>query len=197
MPRKKDDEKRKIILNSATKVFAKKGFANTKIQDVAEEAGVAHGTIYLYFKSKEELFTSIFHESLAELIEYTKSEIEKEKNAENKFRRMVSLQLDIMESESDLTKLILVEFPRTGNFLNDSNIGVLSDYIDMIVVLLNDGIKSGIFASDIKTDIIATMIYSAMQGLATRWILDGMSYKLKDMDKQIAEIFLNGIRANK
>ena len=195
MPRKKDDEKRKRILDAATIVFAKKGYAETKIQDVAKEADVAHGTIYLYFKSKDELFISIFQESLGELIKYIGSEIKKESNVEDKFKRMISLQLDIIESNPDLTKLILIEFPRTGNFLNNRNIDVLSDYIDMIVELLNEGIKEDVFSNGIKTEITATMIYAAMQGVATRWILDGMSYQLRDMDAKISEMLLKGIKA--
>jgi TetR/AcrR family fatty acid metabolism transcriptional regulator len=194
MPRKKDDQKRKKILDSATKVFARNGFANTKIQDVANECGIAHGTIYLYFKSKDELFMSIFQDNLSELISYINSEVEKEENAEKKFRKMISLQLDIIESNPDLTKLILIEFPRTGNFLNDRNIDVLSDYIDMIINILRVGIEQKIFSIDIKTEITATIIYAGVQGLATRWLLDGMSYQLKDIEKQIADFFLEGLK---
>lgn len=193
MPRKRDEEKRKNILDSATKVFADKGFADTKIQDIANESGVAHGTIYLYFKSKDDLFTSIFQENLAELISYIGSEIQKETSSESKFRRMISLQLDIIESNPDLTKLILIEFPRTGNFLNSGNIDVLSDYIDLIGNLLDEGIKEGTFSTGIRTEIAATMIYASMQGVATRWLLDGMGYSLKEIETEIADFLLKGL----
>jgi TetR/AcrR family transcriptional regulator, fatty acid metabolism regulator protein len=195
LARKKDEEKRKKILESATKVFARMGFSNTRIQDVAFEAGIAHGTVYLYFKSKDELFISIFQESLGELIKYADSEIQKKDNAEDKLRRMLSLQLDVIEENPDLTKLILIEFPRTGNFLNDNNIDVLANYIDLIGNIISDGIKEGIFSTNLKIDIVATMIYAAMQGIATRWILDGMSYSLKTIDAEISEIFLKGLKS--
>lgn len=197
MPRKKDAEKRQKIIDSAIRVFANRGFANTKIQDIANEAEVAHGTIYLYFKSKDELFMSIFQEKLAELIEYINTEIQKEENAKTKFKRMVTIQLDIIESNPDLTKLILIEFPRTGNFLNDRNVNVLSNYIDMIVKLLDDGVKEGTFSISIAIEITATMIYAGMQGIATRWLLDGMSYRLNELNNQIAEMFLKGIESQK
>jgi len=193
MPRKKDEEKRKNILVSATKVFAEKGFADTKIQDIANECGVAHGTIYLYFKSKDNLFMSIFQENLGELIAYISSEIQKETSSEDKFRRMISLQLEIIESNPDLTKLILIEFPRTGNFLENGNIDMLSDYIDMIGDLLDEGIKEGTFSTGIRTEIVATMIYASMQGVATRWLLDGMSYGLKEIEEQVADFLLKGL----
>ena len=197
MARKKDEEKRKKILDAATKVFARVGFSNTRIQDVAQEAGIAHGTVYLYFKSKDDIFISIFQESLGELIDYISSEVQKKDSAEDKLRRMISLQLDVIEENPDLTKLILIEFPRTGNFLTDRNIDVLSNYIDVIGDVLRNGIEEGIFSTNVKPDIIATMIYAAMQGIATRWILDGMSYSIKTIDVEISEIFLKGLKSQR
>ena len=87
MPRKKQEEKRVRILEAAARVFVREGFYNAKMNDVAQEAGVAHGTVYLYFESKESLLISLFKESLGELIQYTQSEIQKEKNAEDKLKR--------------------------------------------------------------------------------------------------------------
>ncbi|HGE72347.1 TPA: TetR/AcrR family transcriptional regulator [Candidatus Poribacteria bacterium] len=195
MSRRKDNEKRKRILDSAIKVFAKTGYSDARIQDVAEEAGVSHGTVYIYFKNKDALFMSIFQEILGELIQYISSEIQKEKNAEDKIRRIISMQLDIIEENPDLTKLILIEFPRSGNFLNDSNTNVLSRYIDLISDVLKQGIDEGIFSIEMRTEVTATMIYAGIQGIATRWILDGMGYSLKAMEKSIADILLNGLKS--
>ncbi len=197
MARKKDDEKRRSILESATRVFASKGFYNAKIQEVAAEAGVAHGTVYLYFKSKDDLLAAIFYEVLGDLIEYIHSEVQKEKRAEDKFRKMISLQIDIIEENPDLTKLILIEFPRTGKFLSNSNIDILSKYIDMIASIINEGIREGEFDVNIKIDIVATMIYAGIQGLANRWILDDMQYTLKGMEKGVSDFFLEGIKSCK
>ncbi|MEK7400305.1 MAG: TetR/AcrR family transcriptional regulator [Candidatus Poribacteria bacterium] len=195
MSRKKDSEKRKRILDSAIKVFARTGYSDARMQDVAKEADVSHGTVYVYFKNKDTLFVSIFQEILGKLIQYIGSEIQKEKNAEDKLRRMISMQLDIIEENPDLTKLILIEFPRSGNFLSDSNTDVLSRYIDLISDVIKQGIDGGIFSIGIRTDIIATMIYAGIQGIATRWILDGMSYSLKVMHKEITDILLNGLKS--
>lgn len=194
MSRKKDNEKRKRILESAIKVFAKTGYSDARIQDVAKEAGVSHGTVYIYFENKDTLFMSIFQEILGELIQYISSEIQKEKNAEKKIRRIISMQLDIIEENPDLTKLILIEFPRSGNFLSDSNTGVISRYIDLISDVLRQGISEGIFSVELRTEIVATMIYAGIQGIATRWILDGMNYSLRMMEKPIADIILNGLK---
>ncbi len=109
---------------------------------------------------------------------------------------MISLQIDIIEKNPDLTKLILIEFPRTGKFLSNSNIDILSKYIDMIASIINEGIKEGGFDFNIKIDMVATMIYAGIQGLATRWILDDMQYTLKGMEKGVSDLFLEGIKAH-
>lgn len=194
MARKKQEEKRVRILESAAKVFAREGFYNAKIKDVAQEAGVAHGTVYLYFSSKEDLLISLFRENLSELIQYVQSEIQKEKNAEDKLRRMMSLQIELIETNPELTALMLVEFPQTGKFLSSDSINELAAYIDMIANILKEGMAEGIFDNSIDVDVVATVIYSGIQGIATRWVLEEMKYPLKKVADEISKVFLDGIR---
>ena len=193
MPRKKQEGKRKIILEAATKVFAREGFHKAKIGDVAHEAGVAHGTVYTYFGSKDDLLISIFRENIRELVEHVKSEIQKEKNAEDKLRRMISLQLELIETNPELTALMLVEFPQTGRFLSSDSIHELAAYIDMIANILKEGIDEKVFDDSIDVGIAATVIYAGIQGIATRWILEGMEYPLKKVSGAVSEMFLRGI----
>ncbi len=194
MPRKKQEDKRVKILESAAKVFAREGFYNAKIGDVAQEAGVAHGTIYIYFKSKEDLLISLFKESLSGLIQYVQSEIQKEENAEDKLRRMISLQIELIETNPELTALMLIEFPQTGKFLSSDSINELAAYIDMIANILKEGMAEGVFDSSMDADVIATVIYSGIQGIATRWVLEEMKYPLKEVADEISETFLSGIK---
>lgn len=194
MARKKQEEKRVRILESAAKVFAREGFYNAKIKDVAQEAGVAHGTVYLYFSSKEDLLISLFRENLSELIQYVQSEIQKEKNAEDKLRRMMSLQIELIETNPELTALMLVEFPQTGKFLSSDSINELAAYIDMIANILKEGMAEGVFDNSIDVDVVATVIYSGIQGIATRWVLEEMKYPLKKVADEISKVFLDGIR---
>jgi TetR/AcrR family fatty acid metabolism transcriptional regulator len=194
MPRKKRAEKRRAILEAAAVVFAKEGFYNAKIEDVAHEAGVAHGTVYLYFGSKEDLLISIFRENLNWLMEYMQSEIQKETNAEDKLSKMISLQIELLETNPELAALMLVEFPQTGRFLSSDAIDGLAAYIDMIADILKQGVTEKVFDDSIDMDIIATVIYAGIQGIATRWILEGMEYPLKKVAGEISEVFLRGIR---
>ena len=194
MPRKKQEEKRVKILDAAAKVFAREGFYNAKIGDVANEAGVAHGTVYLYFESKDDLLISLFKENLSEVVQYIESEIQKEKNAEDKLRRMISLQLELIETHPNLTALILVEFPQTGKFLSSDSVDELAAYIDMIADVLKEGAAENIFDASMDADVVATVIYSGIQGIATRWILEKMTYPLKEVADEVSRTFLKGIR---
>ena len=194
MSLKKEGEKYGKILEAAATVFARDGFHNAKIGDVAREAGVAHGTIYLYFGSKDDLLISVFRENLNWLIKHIASEIQAENNAEDKLRRMISLQIDLIEANPDLTALMLVEFPQAGKFLNEDSTYELAAYIDMIANILKEGIAEKVFDNDIDVDVIATVIYAGIQGIATRWILEERRYPLKKLACDISKVFLNGIR---
>ena len=195
MPRKKQAEKRKGILKAAARVFAREGFHNAKIGDVAYEAGVAHGTVYLYFESKDDLLVSVFRENLSELIEYVKSEIQKEENAEDRLRRMISLQIELIETNPELTALLLVEFPQTGKFLNSHAMDEVAAYIDMIADILKEGMAERTFDYTMDANIVATVIYAGIQGIATRWILEEMKYPLKEVAGEISAVFLSGIKS--
>ena len=194
MPRKKQEEKRASILEAAARVFARKGFHNAKIGDVAKEAGVAHGTVYIYFEGKDELLISLFKENLSAIVQYVGTEIQKEKNAEDKLKRMISLQIELIETYPDLTALMLVELPQTGKFLSDGSIDELAAYIDLIADILREGIEEKIFCDSIDASVLATVIYSGIQGIATRWILEEMTYPLKRVADEISRMFLRGIK---
>ena len=88
----KKGEKRQQILDSAVAVFAAKGFYNAKVTDIAHKAGVAHGTVYLYFQTKEDILIQIFEEKFEELVNYIFTEVGTEHNAVAKLRRLISIQ---------------------------------------------------------------------------------------------------------
>ena len=194
MSQKKQADKYVRILEAAVRVFAREGFHNAKVEDVAREAGVAHGTVYIYFGSKSDLLVSVFRENLTNLIEYVSSEIQRERNSEDKFRRMISLQIELIEANPELAELMLVEFPQTGKFLDSEVTHELAAYMDMIADILEEGVAEALFDKSMDTRIAATFIFAGIQGIATRWILEEMKYPLKKMAQEISELLLNGIR---
>src|SRR5499427_4419190 len=101
-------DKRERILRAAVKVFAKKGFYATRVSEVAKAAGVADGTIYLYFRSKDELLVSLFEDRVERLLAYMRQELPKQRSASAKLRRVIELQLGLLEEERELAEVLTV-----------------------------------------------------------------------------------------
>ncbi|MBC8234662.1 TetR/AcrR family transcriptional regulator [bacterium] len=194
MKRANQSPKRRQILDAAVKVFAQNGFYNSKVLDIAKEAGVANGTVYLYFPSKDDILISIFEEQMGELIDYMEREIQKEIGSLNKLQKLVSMQMHLIETNSELTELLLVELRQSKKFLRSNATDMMSKYIDMISDILREGIAEGTIDENIDVTIVGTMLFSAVEGLATRWILEGASYSLDKATDTVIKVFLNGIR---
>ena len=194
MKKANQSPKRRQILDAAVKVFAQNGFYNSKVLDIAKEAGVANGTVYLYFPSKDDILISIFEEQMGELIDYMEREIQKESGSLNKLRKLVSMQMHLIETNSELTELLLVELRQSKKFLRSNATDMMSKYIDMISDILKEGIAEGAIDENIDAAIVGTMLFSAVEGLATRWILEGASYSLDKAADTVIKVFLNGIR---
>jgi len=191
---KKASQRRRQILDAAVKVFAKSGFYNSKVLDIAKEAGVANGTVYLYFPSKDDILIAIFEEQMGELIDYMKQEIQKESGCLSKLRKLVSMQMHLIETNRELTELLLVESRQSGKFLKSKAIDSVADYIDMLNDVLKEGITEGTIEENIDVTIVGTMLFSAVEGLATRWILEGTSYSLDKAANMVIKVFLDGIK---
>src|SRR5438034_4158645 len=93
--------KRESILRAATRVFARNGYFNSKVADIAGAAGVADGTVYLYFKSKEEILHSIFDQNMAEAIVSARQLTEKLSDPREKLRRIAALHLERLGADRD------------------------------------------------------------------------------------------------
>ena len=191
---KKSTQRRRQILDAAVKVFARNGFYNSKVLDIAKEAGVANGTIYLYFLGKDDILITIFEEQMSELIDYMKQEIQLESGCLNKLRKLVSMQMHLIETNPELTELLLVELRQSRKFLKSKAIDTVADYIDMVNDVLKEGITEGTIDRNIDVTIVGTMLFSAVEGLATRWILEGASYPLDRAADMVMKVFLDGIR---
>ena len=126
----KSTAKRQQILDSAVAVFAEKGFYNAKVTDIAHKAGIAHGTVYLYFQTKEDILIQIFEEKFEELVSYIFTEVGTEQNALAKLRRLILIQLQMVETNPELTELMLLEARQSSKFILSSAISKIGDYCD-------------------------------------------------------------------
>jgi TetR/AcrR family transcriptional regulator, fatty acid metabolism regulator protein len=185
-------DKREAILRAATSVFARKGFFNSKVSDIAAAAGIADGTVYLYFKSKDEILHSIFDRAMADFIADGKRELETFEDPVSKLHRIAELHLERLGTDRDLAIVFQVELRGSTKFMQEFSAAGFAEYLDIIKRTIEDGQRSGEFRSDVKPITCAKILYGALDEMVTNWILSPRSYPLAPMAAEVMKIFLGG-----
>lgn len=188
-------DKREAILRSATKVFAKKGFFNSKVADIAAKAGIADGTVYLYFKSKDEILHSIFDRAMAEFISEGKQEIDKLADPVEKLRKISALHLERLGADRDLAIVFQIELRGSTKFMQEFSAAGFAEYLDIIKRTIHEGQNASVFRTDIKAIVCAKILYGSLDEMVTNWILSKRPYPLAPMADEVMKIFLGGIFA--
>ena len=188
-------DKREAILRAAIKVFARKGYFNSKVADVAGEAGIADGTVYLYFKSKDEILHSIFDRAMAEFIEDGRRKLEGIEQPAERLRRIAGLHLEKLGADRDLAIVFQVELRGSTKFMQEFSAAGFAEYLDIIRQTIESGQNSGAFRNDIKPIVGAKILYGAIDEMVTNWILSKKSYALAPMADEVMKVFLEGLKS--
>lgn len=186
-------DKREAILRSAIKVFAEKGYFNSKVADIAGEAGIADGTVYLYFKSKDEILHSIFDRAMEEFIAEGRREIADISDPAEKLRKIARLHLERLGSDRAMAIVFQVELRGSTKFMQEFSAAGFGQYLDVIRETIVEGQASGIFRSDIKPVVCSKILYGALDEMVTNWILSKKSYPLEPMADEVLKIFFGGV----
>ncbi|HYE66560.1 MAG TPA: TetR/AcrR family transcriptional regulator [Pyrinomonadaceae bacterium] len=188
-------DKREAILRAATCVFARNGYFNSKVADIAREAGVADGTVYLYFKSKEEILRSIFDRSVEEAITEARRQIERTTDPREKLRRIALLHLERLGADRDLAVVFQVELRGSTKFMEEFSAAGFAEYLSLIRAIFEEGQRAGVFRQELNAKVVAKVLFGALDEMATNWILSKRRYKLAPLADQVLDIFLNGVIA--
>lgn len=187
-------DKRARILEAAIKVFAKNGFHATRVSEVAKAAGVADGTIYLYFKSKEELLVSLFEDRVEKLLAFMREELPKQPNAPARLRAVIDMQLGLLEGERELAEVITVILRQSTRLMKEFAAPRFTAYLDAIARIVSEGQASGDFRKDVSPHVAARAVFGALDGIALTWAL-GRAERgaLGRAATQLADILLRGL----
>ena len=188
-------DKRAAILRAAISVFARCGYFNSKVADIAREAGVADGTVYLYFKSKEEILHSIFDRSVEEALSAARKRVARLKDPREKLRQIAHLHLERLGADRDLAVVFQVELRGSTKFMEEFSAAGFAEYLALIRSTFEEGQRAGLFRADLNARVVAKVLFGALDEMATNWILSKRRYKLAPMADQVLDIFLNGVRA--
>lgn len=166
--KRRSGDKRERILAAATKVFARSGFHATRVSDIARVAGVADGTIYLYFESKEDLLVSLFDDRISRLLAHIDA-LPREASPSARLRAVVELQLGLLEGERELAEVITVILRQSNRLLREFAVPKFLTYLDRIASIVADGQACGEFRGDVSPHVMARAIFGALDGITFTW----------------------------
>jgi TetR/AcrR family transcriptional regulator, fatty acid metabolism regulator protein len=189
----RDPDKPQQIIDAAVRVFARNGFYNSRVSDIAREAGIASGTIYLYFKTKDEILVTLFREKMAAFVSALRTEIAREPRPEAKIRRLVRLHFEVLEASPDMAEVVQVELRQGQKFFRGASAHEISAYFELIGSILHEGVAGGVFRRDLPVKIATKMLFGAMDQVTTSWVLGKRGYRLADAAEPVANIFLKGV----
>ena len=188
-------DKREAILRAAIKVFARNGYFNSKVSDIAGEAGIADGTVYLYFKSKDEILHSIFDRAMDEFIADGKRELAAIERPIDRLKRIAELHLERLGADRDLAVVFQVELRGSTKHMQEFSAAGFHDYLDIIRKTIAEIQTVGEFRDDIKPIVAAKILYGSLDEMVTNWVLSKKSYPLAPLAGEVFKVFLGGMRA--
>jgi TetR/AcrR family fatty acid metabolism transcriptional regulator len=197
MARPKTDDKRRRILQAAVRVFARKGYFAARVADVARRAGVADGTIYLYFRNKEDILVSLFDEVMATHIGRLRAELRDKKDAPARLHAIALHHLRGLGENRDLAVVFQVELRQSTKFMARFTASWLQDYFELVNDVIEQGQKEGTLRDDLPRKIVTKALFGALDEMVTSWILSRKHYDLGQLAAPVVELFLRGIATAK
>lgn len=193
----KKTDKHQKILNAAIKVFGNKGFFNARVSDIAKEADVADGTIYLYFNNKYDILLTLFEEEIGKLIVEIKEAIS-QKNDQREMLYIFALHhLRLVIEKKELAEVLQMELRQSGESIKEYRLTKFSDYVNIISDIIRTGQENHIFRRDLKPGIIKRAFFGALDEMSRLWVLNpNHPYTVEESAEAISDMFLNGIVAD-
>jgi TetR/AcrR family fatty acid metabolism transcriptional regulator len=176
-------DKRRQILDAAIRVFARQGFHATRVSDIADEAGVAYGLVYHYFRSKDEVLGELFVERWSLLLSAIE---ETDRTGESPRRKLAAVAAFIVDSyrhDPELMKVIIVEVTRAANSFGRTHLAEIRRAYESIAKIVEDGQEQGAFRSDVAPMFASMSFYGAIEQLLSGWIFDVIPASETDFDQ--------------
>lgn len=192
----KSADKHRKIIRAATKVFAKKGFFNARISDIAKEAKVADGTIYLYFKNKFDILISVFEQEIGKLIEQITTLLSKEQDPKSKLEIYIFKHLEEMKKNRNLAEVIHIELRQTNKLIRDYRKNNFSEYLNILADIILEGQQAGAFRKDIIPEIAKQVIFGSLDEISRSWGPGSdleTDYSLEEISRQLTMMFQHGL----
>ena len=192
MARKRVGNKRERITAAAGRLFGERGYHNTTTAEIAEAAGVAAGTIYIYFESKEELLVAVFEEFLSMHMDRLRAAVAAERDPVEKIRTLLRQGFQLMEDNPESAKIFLSQLRQSTEMIKMVAKRSSRAYLDIIESILAEGVRNGV-CREVDIHIAATMIFGCFQMVVYDWVASDGSYSLVGKADEAARFVLEGI----
>lgn len=198
-------EKRRIILDAALKTFVKRGYPDTTVSEIASIAGVAEGTLYNYFRNKEDILLALFDEKWVDIINEIKNKTKHLDNPNDKLKAIFSGVVRMFKKDRYLAEIFLIDIKQSSIFLNNYTINRVTEFINFIGEVLEEGKRKGIYRKDLDTRVAKMVIFGAAQGILLSWVLSEskmikdktFKFSLYRAAKTLKDIFKSGLKGDK
>jgi len=197
LSRGKSPDKHARILAAALKVFAANGFYQSKVSEIARQAEVADGTIYLYFQNKDDILISLFEEAMGRVIEEMEAALAGVADPVLKLETFARTHLGLVDSHRDVAEILQIEVRQSSKFMKEYRNERFLQYLDIIASILREGQAAGLFRLDADPDVAKRAFFGALDEMSRYWVLSSRrAYSIDFAAKQISQYFLAGITLN-
>jgi TetR/AcrR family transcriptional regulator, fatty acid metabolism regulator protein len=185
--------KRERILRAAVDVFAQNGYFNAKVSEIAKAAGVADGTIYLYFDGKEDLLLTIFREHTRNFLQSLQFQLTSVSRDEDRLRVAIRHHLETLGRDRSLAVVSQVELRHSLKYMTLFSQHEVADYLNLLRDVVAHGQDEGVFRRTLHPQLVAKAIFGILDEMVTSWILSEKDHSLEDQADQIADLVLTGL----
>jgi TetR/AcrR family fatty acid metabolism transcriptional regulator len=194
-------DKRRRILDAAVTVFAQHGFYPSRVAQIAREAQVADGTIYLYFKNKEDILIQVFIDAMDEILrrqdeahaELVAAAGDARVDPVTRLETFVRVHFESVAQSRALAEVITVELRQSSKFMRNTDMKPFGRYLGLIARIVEDGVRDGLFASDVPSRTVARAIFGTIDELALEWAMGGREDSLVEASRVVTHLFLAGL----
>jgi TetR/AcrR family fatty acid metabolism transcriptional regulator len=181
------------IIDAAVVVIAENGYHQSQVSKIAKQAGVADGTIYLYFKNKEDILISLFKEKMGQFIERMETDIQKKPSAKEKLLLLIREHFRLLSQDHHLALVTQLELRQSNLELRQKINEVLKGYLNMLESILTEGKKTGEFRQNLDVRLARQMVFGTIDETATTWVMNDQKYDLPALAESVHDLLLNGI----
>jgi TetR/AcrR family transcriptional regulator, fatty acid metabolism regulator protein len=191
--RDKNNDKYHRILEAAVKVFAEQGFYQSTISQIAREAGVADGTIYLYFKNKDDILVQFFSYKAKQVFDLFREEVSTAENSVEKLRNLVRRHLDEFQRDRNMAIVYQAETHQNSRSAEPQIREMSKMYLDIVSEIVEQGQADGSMRKDLYLSLVKRFIVGAVDETINNWLHSGGKYDLVSMADPLIDLFIRGI----